>query len=884
MIRHFSIRTKLIVIMLAAGLPVIAACCYDIYSRYETEHKKAEQAALAASRAIAFQHAARVEGVRNLLITLSEFPEVRQKDGRACTAILGSILRQSPSSLNIGIADLEGNLVASGVPGNFNIRDRKYFQDALRTRRFSAGEYTVSRSVGKPSIHFSLPVLDHAGNPVVVLYATFDLTQFDAIFDAQKLPENAVLNVTDHRGVVILRYPDHETVKPGLQDLPHLRSRVTGPDEEGVFVDVGLDNVKRLLAFTRLSLRPGDPPYLYIRVSIPEDEALVAARRFLIGSMFVFVLAASLTLAATRILSGRYFVVPVEKMAAASQSLARGNLAIRTNVPYTGDELGQLAQSFDSMTDSLRIRLHERDQAEALLKESEEKFHAIFDSLNDAVLIHDLETGTILDVNQAMCSMFGYSRHEALQLDVERLSLGEPPYSQREALAWMALTAEGQPQLFEWRSKHRDGRLFWTEISMRMAAIGGVNRLIVLVRDISERKAAEDEKRCLTEQLNQAQRIESIGRLAGGIAHDFNNLLTPIIGYAELVHRTADPVAREQVGQIMQAAGRARELTQQLLSFGRKQMLDMHIMSLNQLISDFTAILRRTIRENIDIRLLLGPDIERICADRNQVEQVIMNLVVNAQDAIEGVGVITIETCMATLDGEYARSHADAVPGSFVMLAISDSGCGMSKETMQHIFEPFFTTKEVGQGSGFGLATVYGIVKQHGGSVWVYSEPEKGTVFKLYFPSVQEQPRERQPEAVNESAHQGRGVILLVEDNGMVRSMVRELLEMRGYEVIEADTPSKALELAKDTVLDLLISDMIMPEMNGNEMYRCLAKHQPGLRVLFMSGYTDSVIVQQGQLEKGAGFIQKPFSVAAMENKVAEILAGGPEPVPGRMA
>ena len=861
--------------MLAAGFPVVLAVSFHLYQKYLQEYQHAEDAVLVTVQAIAYQHGSQVEGIRNLLIALSNYPEIRKKDSKACTAIIKNILRQSPSNLNIGIADPDGKLIASGVSGNFSIGDRKYFQDALRTKRFSAGEFTISRAYGKPAIHFGLPVLDKAGNPVVVIYATFNLNQFKAMFDAQKLPKNSVLNMTDHKGTILFRYPELKSITPGQPDNPTLRRHLTGPNEEGVFIGVGLDGLRRQIAFKRLRLYPEDPPYLYIRATIPEDAALEGVRKYLIISITMFVLAIIITMVATRFLTARFLVMPVERLANVAGSITNGNLSIRTGLPYANDELGLLAQSFDTMAATLKSQLGERDRAEALLKASEDKFRTIFNHLNDAIFIHDMETKRIIDVNQAMCTLYGYSREEACQLDVSTLSQGQHPYTEKKALERMALASAGQPQIYEWVGKHRDGHLLWTEVSMRLATIDGIDRLIVLVRDIRERKEAEAEKKSLTDQLNQAQRIESIGRLAGGIAHDFNNLLTPIIGYAELVLReTADnPSAMTKVERIMQAAFRARELTQQLLSFGRKQILNMRSIDLNRLINSFSEILKRTIRENVEIHLKLAPELKSIRADRTQLEQILMNLVINAQDAIKGIGSITIETAMVTLDESYTRNHSDARPGLHTMLAVSDDGCGINAENLKHIFEPFFTTKGIGEGSGLGLATVHGIVKQHGGSIWIYSEEERGTIFKLFFPSIS---AVAEQDAVLIEAAQplerAHGRILLVEDNLSVREMLKELLLSRGYAVIEAGNPLEALALTEDLALDLLITDVIMPDMNGPELYSRLTQRQPGLKVIFMSGYTDNIIKEHGDLDKDASFIQKPFTIAAIERKIAEVM------------
>jgi two-component system cell cycle sensor histidine kinase/response regulator CckA len=311
--QRFSIRTKMSIIILAVGFPVVLAACFHLCVMYNADYNKAEQAAVVTARSIAYQYNAQVEGIRNLLTALSQFPEVKNKDKEACAGIIRNILHQNPSSMNIGIADLKGNLIASGVPARFNIGDRKFFRDALRSRRFSAGEYVISRAAGKPAINFALPVLDSAGKPIVVLYATFDLNQFNKIFDSQKLPANSVLNLTDYKGIILHHYPHQVKVEPGISDRPNLRGHVTGPIDEGVFVDNGLDGVKRLMAFKRLRLNPDDPPYISIRVSTPETSVLAGVNRYMVRSVLMFSLVALFAIALNHFLIGRLFVFPTDR-------------------------------------------------------------------------------------------------------------------------------------------------------------------------------------------------------------------------------------------------------------------------------------------------------------------------------------------------------------------------------------------------------------------------------------------------------------------------------------------------------------------------------------------------------------------------------------------
>ena len=383
----------------------------------------------------------------------------------------------------------------------------------------------------------------------------------------------------------------------------------------------------------------------------------------------------------------------------------------------------------------------------------------------------------------------------------------------------------------------------------------------------------------LEEQLLHIQKIEAIGQLTGGIAHDFNNLLTPILVYADMVKRglPEDHPQIRRVDGVITAAHKAKDLTQKLLSFGRKQMLCMEVLDLNDVINSFRDIMRRTIRENITIDVKLAPGAARLLADRSQLEQVLLNLTVNAQDAIAGVGTITVSTGHVLLDDEYVRQHHGMLPGPHVLLAFKDNGCGMDDATLQHIYEPFFTTKAIGHGTGLGLATVYGIIKQHEGYIETNSHPGEGTSFLIYLPATSGNltaPEDLISPSASTAPKTPAATILLVEDNIMVREMTVDLLESEGFTVLVADSPMKAREIERlfDGRIDLLLTDVVMPEMNGMELYECLRDRRPDMPVLYVSGYTSDVVIHNGTLEEEVNFLKKPFTVEQLKARIEKIL------------
>ena len=403
-----------------------------------------------------------------------------------------------------------------------------------------------------------------------------------------------------------------------------------------------------------------------------------------------------------------------------------------------------------------------------------------------------------------------------------------------------------------------------------------VRRVLREAEAQKERKQAEQQTAQLEEQLRQAQKMEAVGRLAGGIAHDFNNVLTIIRGYSELALAQMAPhdPHRARLQYIKDASDRAASLTRQLLAFSRRQVLESKVLDLNAIVTNLYEMLPRLIGEDLDIVSILQPALGRVKADPGQIEQVLLNLAVNARDAMPRGGKLTIETANVVLDENYARDHATVQPGPHVMLAVSDTGSGMDAATKARIFEPFFTTKEIGKGTGLGLATVYGIVKQSGGSIWVYSEPGKGTTFKIYFPRVEGELEETAPVDDRPRILRGTETVLLAEDEEMVRNLMRTILEGQGYTVLVARDATEALSFGHrhHGSIPLLVTDVVMPGMSGRELAAQLAMAHPETKVLYVSGYTDDAVVRHGVLNAGLAFLQKPFSAESFLLKVRDAL------------
>ena len=526
---------------------------------------------------------------------------------------------------------------------------------------------------------------------------------------------------------------------------------------------------------------------------------------------------------------------------------------------------------------SITLDVTERKKAQEALKESEVRFRELFNLAPIPMATLSLD-GRVLDVNDRLTEILGYVIDDIPSLeDWWLLAHPDPEYRRRLVADWKTVfdrvaTSTAPYSLGEIRVTCKNGTELTTIINTNRIR----DFIVVSFFDITARKIAEQEREKLQEQLLQSQKLEAVGVLAGGVAHDFNNMLGAIIGFAELALQTMDSDSSESqyLENIREAARHSIDLTSQLLAFARKQTIAPTTLDLNQSVESMMNILRRLLGENIELawRPMSGPCVVRL--DPSQLNQVLTNLCVNARDAIADVGKITIETAAVFFDSEHCEAHPGFLPGHYIMLAVSDDGAGMDRQTIDHIFDPFFTTKQQGKGTGLGLAMIYGIVKQNEGFINVYSEPGKGTTFRIYFPCHVAEGGSLIPEEVDEIPVSRGETILMVEDDPLFRDMGITMLRRLGYTVMAAATPGEAIKMAdsQGSAIDLLITDVIMPEMNGRDLAARIKAISPGTRQLFMSGYTADVIVNRGVLEKGINFIQKPFSLSEVAARIREVL------------
>jgi PAS domain S-box-containing protein len=592
-----------------------------------------------------------------------------------------------------------------------------------------------------------------------------------------------------------------------------------------------------------------------VLVELPRSPVLAGARRVLqrMGLILVGLLAlgGGGAWALSRSLTG-----PLAELGSASGAIAGGDYSRRLAVRRR-DELGQLAQAFNTMAGGVQASMTELAAASAHTR-------TILENIADGVLVLDRQ-GRHLDANPRACAITGYSMDELLQLTTADTY---PPKDRPAAAARLAQVTARQNVSVEREMLRKDGSVITIQSDARLLPDG---RLLATIRDVTQQRQLE-------RQFLQAQKMEAVGRLAGGVAHDFNNLLTAITGYAALMREDmppGDPRCAD-LDEILHASDRAAGLTRQLLAFSRRQVVQPRVLDLNEVVTAMEKLLRRIIGEDVRLETLLAPEVAGVSADTGQIEQVIVNLAVNARDAMPGGGRLTIETSTVELDPSYTAAHTGVEPGQYVLLAISDTGTGMSADIQSRIFEPFFTTKDPGKGTGLGLATVYGIVKQSEGHVNVYSELGHGTTFKVYLPAVAERGEKIAVRRGEARTRGGTETVLLVEDEEGVRKLAREVLERHGYTVLQARDGAEALDVGRAHAgpVHLMVTDVVMPTMGGPESAERLRTERPDMRVLYVSGYTDRALTGKHVLSPGVPYLQKPFGPAALARRVREVLDG----------
>jgi PAS domain S-box-containing protein len=855
------VRTRLLLLVLLALVPALVVLWMSAAEQRRLAEERAVDDVARLARAAAASKDQLVESTRQLLTTLAQVDAVRAADHVACERLFQALLAGHPAYANFGLVDTGGRFLASALPGweGMEAGDRAWFQRALRTRAFAAGDYQIGRLTRKATVNFAQPVLDSSGEPVSVLFAALDLAWLGHLGTDRALPEGAAVVVTDAGGTVLARHPEAGGAvgQPFPEGAALLRA--DGPRRL-----VGADGVARV--YSCVPLGGSDAARGYLAVGIDEERAVAEANRLLMRSVALLALIAGLALLAAWFGGDIFLLRRIRSLLGATQRLRDGDLSARCPAPGQASELDRLAAVFNEMAQSLQRREDEQRRSLDALREAEGRYRSLVDLCPDALFVES--GGRIVFANAAALRLVAASGAEALH--GKGLADLVAPEARREAEARLHALCEGKelPRA-EQRFRRLDGVTVQVEVAAAPFTHEGSPAALLLARDVTTQRSLE-------EQLRQSQKLEAVGQLAGGVAHDFNNLLTVILGYCQLLRAEIRPSHpfREELEEIHRAAESAARLTGQLLAFSRRHVVQPRLVDINEALAGLDKMLRRLLREDIELRTVLAPGLPPVRVDPGYLEQIVMNLVVNARDAMEDGGRLTLETADAELDDVYAATHEGVRPGRYVMMAVSDTGCGMTPETRRRIFEPFFTTKGPGRGTGLGLSTVYGIVRQSGGHVWLYSEVGRGTTFKVYLPAAGLAGEGARAPLVSETVAGGSETILLVEDEDAVRKLAAHALRARGYDVIETRDGEEALRVAArhEGTIALVISDVVMPRLGGPDLVARLSGSRRDLRVLFMSGYTDNAMLHREGPNGGVALLGKPFTLDALVRKVREIL------------
>jgi PAS domain S-box-containing protein len=788
-----------------------------------------------------------IEIAHGSLSAFGDFWLAHRLDRDACSALARMMLVREPGYLNIGIASADGAVACSAFAAEAaapdrNLADRLYFRRAIAGRDVVVGQYVFGRLTGRPTLHVAHPILDAEGQPRGVAFAALDLAHLERQLAEVPRRRGEVFTVVDGTGTIVARHPEGAGAVGTAYADPVVREMLERG--RGFAEAAGSDGVPRMYAFVPAGGGSRPKLDLVISAAVPRDEALIPVDRYFARTLATYALVAVVMLLVATVLADRLVAARLQRLAIAAARVHSGESGACSGVGGP-DEIGAVGRAFDAMSTELD-RLTRQNRL-------------LLESAGVGIFGVDV-AGRVTFANPASTAIIGLPAADVLGRPLRELLV---PAADGSDL--LAPPHDGVRRHEAIVLRRADGGTFPADVlSTPIREDGVVAGAVVALRDVSDRVQLE-------EQLRHSQKMEAVGRLAGGVAHDFNNVLTVILSAGEYLASNLPPEnpLRAEADEIVLAGRRAASLTRQLLTFSRKQVVVPVLLDPNEAVRETRKLLLRIVGEDVELVLDVAAR-GHVRLDRGQLEQILLNLAVNARDAMPGGGKLTIRTSDARL--EPGDGRLGAPPGDYVRISVSDEGTGMDAATLSRLFEPFFTTKDAGKGTGLGLSTVWGILKQSRGDVRVRSAPGEGSTFDVYLPSY---PPPSAPAAADPDCAadlRGSGSVLLVEDDAEVRAAAARMLRSAGYDVHEAARPDEALGLARRERIDLLLTDVVMPEMSGPDLAQRVLEHAPRAALLFMSGYTGGVLALQQVVEERASFIQKPFTSLLLLSKVREIL------------
>jgi PAS domain S-box-containing protein len=875
-----SLRASLWLLALLALLPAAGLVLWSAAERRARDGDAAREDGLRVARMAGVDYERKVGATREVLATLAGLPEVRGPDPVACAALLRDLHVLYGCYADLGVVSADGRTSCTAVAQSepLQVNDPECFRRALSSGGFTVGAWQPRAAEGRSTVSFAQPVKDEELGTRAVVYAILDLGCLGTLAARAHLPADAALELFDARGVVLARHPGAKAWV-GRQ-LPQAAAilGVLGNGREGSAEVEDEAGVARLHSVVRVA-EPEASSALVLGVSIPAARAYAAANRDLVRGLVVLGFVGLVSLAAAWWIGRTRVLKPVRHLVSVASRVASGDTEARANGVARGSELGDLSRAFDLMAATIATRHTALDRRVALLRESDERREAVLETTHDGSVVVDRH-GRVLEFSPKAERTFGFVRPEVVGR--EFLPLLVPPGLRTRFRRRLTRAVEGRaPHVLdrplETEAVRKDGVRVPIELTVTRVPGEGPPRLAAYVRDLTARKRLQDE-------LLQAQKREAVGRLVGGIAHDFNNSLTAITGFSQLVLGRLEPEdpVHASVVQIRRAADRAAKLTRQLLAFSRRQVLEPVALDLDAAVRDMAGMLKPLIGENIELRIVRGEGVGYVRADPGQIEQVLVNLVVNARDAMPRGGRITVSTRNDALDADQAAHRQGARAGEHVVLSVADTGMGMTKEVKERIFEPFFTTKERGKGTGLGLATCHGIVEQSGGHVVVESAPGHGSTFEVWLPRVEEAPKHVARREETEAQPRGTETILVAEDEPAVRDVAFQVLRDLGYTVLTAADGVEALGAVKAHGMggiDLVFTDVVMPRLGGWELSVSLKTILPKVRVLMTSAFMDDTALDYVLSEPGIAFLPKPYTPEGLARKVRQVLDALPPPI-----